>query len=295
MGRWCSLYLPYADLDLDAPDMIAERLRAGITAMGYTLYDPFTLVPGKSYPKAVKMMVCDGGDGWISVTAAPEPESMMATIGLAQTVLAYDPFPVCLALALDEDTNGDTIALIEAYDEGEKTDAVTTLLPFARSGVSADDLYAVLTRNMSESHTTPARSDAASDDLFAALPDDIQKLAGGVNKEQAQRLAARLTQNLFGKLGGAPPGTGDLLRGGASAWDSAAGQRINALMARLAIPADWHTPDYTMLRDAYALYRRRERNPAMRLLPGDQAIIDTIPTIADYQPVYGGKSDHDGA
>ena len=290
MGRWCSLFLPCVKEGVNASEIIRERLRDGLTAMGYTLYDPFVGIPGNSYPRAVKLFVSVPHQHWIRVTAAPEPESMMAKIGLAKTVLSYEPFPLCLSLALDEDEHGESIALIEVYANGEKAIPSDALIPYLKPNVSADDLERVLEPTIASKRDILTRgSSSAPNNIFANLPDDIQQMSESINREQAQRLTARLSQTLLGRLGGAPVGTSELLRGSAPAWDSRAGQRITDLASCLQLPDDWRDPDFATIRDAYALYKRRERNPNATLLPGDRATIDAVPDIASYDPIYGGK------
>ncbi|MDX2163676.1 MAG: hypothetical protein SF162_20335 [bacterium] len=274
---------------------VVERLQAGLNAMGYQPYDPFGLIPGRAYPKAVKLFVCDGRDGWISVKAAPEPETMMAAVGLAKTVLAFDPFPFVLALALHDsdalpNNASGALSLVETYAGDEKIDPAAALGAHLKPGRTADDLRAALGQPVDPAgRTAPAvRIDSLAAEL---LPADVRSKAKGVSAAQSQPLIERLTHNLLGKVGGAvPPGTGDLLRGNAPAWSSPAGQRITAFMEYIAIPGDWRDPDFVAVRDAYALAVRRQRHPALTLLPGDQAALDAVPNPLRYTPIYMGKA-----
>ncbi|MFN8528239.1 MAG: hypothetical protein U0670_06485 [Anaerolineae bacterium] len=296
MGRWSSLFLPYADPSLSVGQIVVDRLKDGLLAMGYELYNPFAVGPGKAYANAVKLFVCAGDGQWVGVVAAPEPLSIMAELGLAQTNLAYDPFPFCLCLALDDMPSGETTGLIEVYVNGEKSDPIPLLANYLKPGKTVNDIAAALKLCASSSDESAAPPPSAqpsarsSDAVFEVLPDNIKSMAGQINPNQAKGLVSRLSQNLMGKLGGAPPGTGDLLRGTAPAWDSPAGRGLVALAECITLPHDWLNPDYAAVRDAYALSLRRQMNPKMTLLPGDREALDAVPDALTYQPVYGGKS-----
>ncbi|MGB1286519.1 MAG: hypothetical protein ACPG7F_08305, partial [Aggregatilineales bacterium] len=73
-------------------------------------------------------------------------------------------------------------------------------------------------------------------------------------------------------------------------WNSQGGQYIRALMACLTLPENWRTPDFTSLRIAYSLYKRRARRPNGMQLPGDVDAMAAVPDALDYVPVYGGKN-----
>lgn len=276
MARWCSLFLPCADPSY--PALIAARLRDGITRRGYTLYDPFALMPGMAYARAVKWLVSAARDGWVRVFAAPETDSLAGSRHIA-AALADDPFALCLVLAVDEET-----AIIDACAQGERADVVGALSPFLRADKTPDDLHAALTAR------DVAAGVPAGLDVRALLPDSLQGQLDAVQSQQAQRLTERLSQNLLGKLGASAAGAHDLVRA-AAVWDGAAGQRVAAFASCLTLPDDWRTLDYATAREAYALYKRRERSPNLRLLPGDQSVIDAVPDIAGYYAVYAGKND----
>jgi hypothetical protein len=118
-------------------------------------------------------------------------------------------------------------------------------------------------------------------------------LAGQVNPAQAQKLFSRLTGQVMKKAGGGEEadaaralvaGSGDIN------WNSAAGRRIQALMACLTVPDNWREPDFISLRDAYQLHERRRRAPNARLYPGEAETMARVPDALNYTPVYGGRS-----
>ncbi len=284
MARWCSLFLPFADDTLPIEQITADRLRESLTAMGYTLYDPFGLIPGRAYPSAIKLFVTPRMGNWIAVVGASDEESFTAKVGLAQTIFGAEPFSTALLLGMEEPTHSPDSALIEVWEYGEPADPHTTLIPYLKPGVTPDDLAAALALNESGSPET-----SFSPTVLTLLPEDVKTLAEGVDEQQAQKLINRLSANVMGKLGGAQANAADVLKSSAPDWNSAAGKRVRAIAGCLTLPDTWLALDFLAIRDAYALSRRFERFPNATRLPGDQAALDAVPNALDYIPVYGGK------
>lgn len=266
---WGSLYLPCVE-----QEDIAALLRATLIQQGYTLYDPFGLIPGKAYDHYVRLFVAPPVDGWLRV------------IGLPQTPLceALSHKAVCLALEL----NG-TEATIDVYVNGQQPEPELALAPCVRPG---GDLHHALSAQVLRLAQEP------NDPVFDHLPDDVQSMATGVDSKQAQKMFERLSGGLMKKVG-QRTGTDadslaaahDMLGESAPAWNSQGGQRIRALMACLTVPESWRRPDFVPLRDAYQLHRRRQRKPDARLYPGDAEAMASVPNALDYIPVYGGVAD----
>ncbi len=283
MVRWCSLFLPFADPTLPMEQIAAERLRESLTAMGYTLYDPFGLIPGRAYPSAIKLFVMPRMGNWIGVISAVETESYTAKVGLAQTIFGADPFSLALLIGLDDPVSAPESAMIDVWEHGEPADPRTALIPYLKPGVTPDDLDAALSLT---DESSPAPTEPT---VLTLLPEQVKSLADGVNERQAQQLINRLSSNVMGKLGGAPANAADILKSSAPDWNSPAGKRVIAAAACLTLPETWKTLDFLAVRDAYALARRFERFPNANRLPGDQAALDTVPNALDFIPVYGGK------
>lgn len=129
----------------------------------------------------------------------------------------------------------------------------------------------------------------------AALPDDVQALAGKIDLKGAGRLANKMLGGLGGKLGASDAdaaGARVLLSNAANAaidWSSGAGAALAAQASALGLPGNWRTPDFTILRDAYAVHKRLERSPKARLYEGDADARDAVPDALRYMPIFAGR------
>jgi len=258
-----SLYLPSADRPA-----VLNSLQQGLSALGYTAFDPFALIPGKSYARAVRLFVAPVANGWIRIIGEAD-EQLLPT--LSQQAL-------CLALTLD----GSNIS-IAVYSGGVLADAESALAPYIATGRTREDLHAALTA--SEAQLRVYKSDSLPLD---ALSGDLQSLAGQVDMKQANSMFARLSGQLMKKAGGDKGEAADLLKSGAE-WDSSGGKRLRALMSCLSVSEGWREPDFVSLRDAYQLHIRRQRLPNARLYPGDAETMALVPNALDYTPVYAGR------
>lgn len=265
---WNSLYCRSDDAGA-----VAERVRETLTALGYTLYNPFGLIPGKAYPQSVRLFVALPTNGWVRIIGEPDPQQIIA---LSETT-------TCLYCALDGSE-----AQIETYANGQTADPISVLAPYLRSDRTVDNLKRALSHQGIGSESGSASSSGLP---FAALPDDVQSMASGVNPAQAQKMFARLSGNLMKKVAhddSQADAARALISGNAPDWNSNGGQHILALLDCLLDGT--LEPDFTALRDAYQLHERRRRNPNARLYPGDAETMEKVPGALDYIPVYGGKA-----
>ncbi|MCA0456840.1 MAG: hypothetical protein LCI00_22910 [Chloroflexi bacterium] len=255
-------------------DRVIDTLRRSLTDLGYTLYNPFGLIPGKAYARSVRLFVAPTRDGWVKIIGAPD-EAQFPPLS-ADTSLLYT--------ALDG-----TRADIRAYVNGSSVDLIPALTPFLRPSRTADDLQRAL-----EATSNFIQDDSPSAGLpFDALPDNVKVMAGNVNTGQAQKMFARLSGDLMKKVAGGDQADAAraLVSGGdAPDWNSSGGARIQALMTVLTVPPDWREPDFDQLRDSYQLHERRRRNPNARVYPGDDAVMNAVPDALIYTPIYGGAN-----
>jgi hypothetical protein len=262
-----SLYLPSVDRDT-----LIATLRESLSSLGYTAFDPFALIPGKSYAQAVRLFVSPVVDSWLRVTGELD-ENLLPMI--SQNVL-------CLSISLSS-----ADATIAVYADGARVEdpnaIVNALVPHLNSRSSADELRSILTEN-----TANLRIHKDESLPIDALSGDLQSLAGQVDMKQANSMFARLSGQLMKKAGGDKNEAADLLKSGAD-WDSAGGRRIRALMTCLTVPDNWRTPDFVSLRDAYQLHIRRQRLPNARLYPGDAETMAQVPNALDFTPIYAGR------
>ena len=255
MTSWSSLYLPCVD-------NIAETLKDALKALGYQLYDPFGLIPGKAYPQVVRLFIMPASNGWTRIIGEPDPALLTPLSLLAP----------CLLVELDESE-----AAFTAYIEGEVSTPEVAFAPYTHEH---DCIH--LSLQKTEASNNPSLGGVSLD----ALPDDVQALAGRVDLKQAGKMFNRLSANLAPKSGG-DPSARDLIR--QPEWNSVGGARIRALMDCLRIP-NWRDPDFITLRDAYALHERRRRSPKATLYPGDAETMAAVPDARSYLPIYAGKS-----
>lgn len=267
---WNCLYL-----HSDDREAVGASLRDSLTHLGYTLYNPFGLVPGKAYPRSVRLFVAPAKHGWVKVIGEPDERQL--------SMLSHHALVLYLALSGED-------ADLRVYSQGAAGDLVTLLTPFLRPGVTALQLQQALltTSNLIPDQANPSGLP------FDALPDQVKNMAGKVNTAQAQKMFARLSGDLMKKVGGAG-GQADAARALVTAshapnWAGTGGVRLAAVMGCLSLPDDWRTPDFDSLRDAYQLYERRRRNPTARTYPGDDAVMAAVPDALDFMPVYGGAN-----
>jgi hypothetical protein len=255
MTSWSSLYLPCAD-------NVVETLKDALKALGYQLYDPFGLIPGKAYPQAVRLFVAPAREGWTRIIGELDADLLAPLSQIAP----------CLQIQLDGPN-----ATIAAYENGS---SVAPSEAFAAYISQPDCIQQALDL------AVVSKNDTLGAVALDMLPGDVQNLAQKVDLKQAGKMFNRLSGNLAPKSGG-DASANDLLR--QPEWNSLGGARIAALMNCLRV-ANWRDPDFVTLRDAYALSERRRRSPKATLYPGDAETMAAVPDALSYTPVYAGKA-----
>lgn len=274
-ARWHALYIPLEDAD-----RVEAALRAALAGLGYQPYDPFPGGTGTPPGLAdlVRSFVAPPGEGWTRVLGEIDAAALPA---LSAALNA----PVLEGRLADGEGG---FAVWRAGVRDPSADALAAFLRAGRSRADLDDALRPLPT------LTGQRSSGS------ALPPEIAQLAEarGVSTRQADKLVSRLSGNLFGKLNRQAGGAEDdaqaqaraLLAGQTDVWAAPAGQRLMAIAAALALPANWRAPDLDAVRDAYQLRRLRERTPRLPLMPGDQQVLDAVPDAFSYRPVYMGRA-----
>jgi hypothetical protein len=239
--------------------------------MGYEPYNPFGAFPGKSYRETIRLFVAPPVGGWTRVLGAPDERQLVELSRLTP----------CLFLQLVATPH------IQVYADGQPAE-ITALTPYLREGYTAHNLDSPLTAVQDSMESSSSSSSGLPFDL---LPDDVQALAGGVDKGAAEKMFSRISGQLMNKVGGQSDAARALVTGGNPPdWDSGGGRQIRALMNGLTVPENWREPDLDTLRDAYALHERRRRSPNARLYPGDEAVMARVPDALAYTPIYGGRN-----
>jgi hypothetical protein len=259
MTQWHNLFLP-------TPHDLTVAVQKTLTDAGYTVYDPFALMPGRAYPQTVKLFIAPPANGWTRIIAAPDapPDSEMLS-ALSHTAL-------CLSLALDGDQ-----AAIDVYHQGEKVETVAALTPHLST--SPDGLLAALQKT--------GTSNSQTSSPFDVVSGDVKTLANKVNMKKAESMFSKMTGKLLNRE--QQSAANELLNRQPPQWESSGGVRIRAVLACLGLPTDVQ-PEFVALRDAYQLHNRRRRNPNATLYPGDTEVMEAVANALDYSPVFGGKA-----
>jgi hypothetical protein len=258
---WGSLYSRSDD-----PQTVAAALRESLTALGYQLYDPFGLIPGKAYPQTVRLFVAPAHNNWTRVIGIPD----------ARILPVLSHVGVSLSTLLKANGSAD----IETYADGKSVAIESALAPFC----AVDELARAL-----RGEVPLAIIEEGQKSVFDALSSDagMQAMAAKVDPKQAQKMFERISGGLMNKVGGDANAAQNLVNAAAPDWNSEGGRRIRAVLACLKLV--WNEPDFTALRDAYQLHSRRRRSPNARLYPGDEDAMNLVPDALDYIPVYGGQ------
>ncbi|GAB4513111.1 MAG: hypothetical protein OHK0046_13550 [Anaerolineae bacterium] len=244
---WQSLYSSCVDRE-----QLLHTVHRALGELGYTLYNPFSLTPGKAYADTIKVFVAPAAKGWIRLVGnAPE--------AFTQSISA-------LGLCLDAHLEANRSHLA-AYAHGERV-PLETVLPQNLTAASS-------------AATSPQHADVP----YHALPEDVQRMAQDLNPKQINKMFNRLMGRVNRQLGGEAQAAQTLLQSGAD-WTSEAGTRLLAQLEALQLP---HEPDFITLRDAYQRHHRQQAHPNAPLYPGDAEVMHAVPDALAYTPVYGGR------
>lgn len=270
-ATWHSLYLPVADAAA-----VAAALGRALTALGYRLYDPFPSGADVGQPpwrQRVRHFVAPPAEGWVRVLGQPQAAALPSLSAALGTPLLH--------AWLDGDEAG-----LAVWSAAGRDDAPEALVPWLRAGRVAADVARALAA------APPEEGAQAPGPGALPLPEELAALEQRVDRAQAARLSERLARALFGKLGdqgGEQRAQAQALLGGGSPWQTAAGRRLQAAMACLAVPQGWQRPAFEDVQAAYQAARARQHNPHGLRLPGDDEALARLPQVLAYRPVYAGR------
>jgi len=274
-NAWHSVYLKESD-----PSAAAAALIEALTVHGYAPYDPF---PGGSgtpprFKTFIKQFALPLTEGWTRICGEPDGDALL-------TLSTQLSIPILRAWLDDGQGSGDW----QVIANGTMSSDAEAFAPYLKATKTANDLRRAQAGNVPLAEIAPT----------SALPPDVQQLARdrNVNPKQADRMMERMTAQLFGKLDRSTGGEANamqdqaraLISGSTLDWNGEAGRRVRAVADMLAIPANWRTPDWTDIRDAYQAARMLARNPKASLLPGERDALKAIPNAGQYKAVYVGK------
>jgi hypothetical protein len=268
---WHSLFVPSNNAD-----EIASVLSDALVALSYRRYDPFPGGTGLSFgwKRQIRHFVAPPAAQWTRVLGEPDTEAL-------QIVAAALDVPV-LHVWLDGDRSG-----VAVYVAGGVTAGLNALGEWLRPDRRPEDLA----RALDGSAPAPVLHDESPQVLAVPLPPDIQQMAEQVNPKEAEKMMARLTKTVFGKLEGEAAQAGSDARSmldGGSPWNTDAGRRLRAVMDCLTLPDDWRVPNHADVREAYQVARTRRHNPDALCLPGDDEALKLVPNVLDYKQIYAG-------
>lgn len=276
---WHSLFLPAT-----GAAAVVSALHTVLDRHGYTAYDPFPGGTGTPPRLAatVRHMVAPASGGWVRVLGEPDADTLLEF----QVEVAL---PVLVGWLTEED--GGFVLL----RDGERHTDPDAFADFLRDDQTLETLRAAFAGTLRVEAVDP---DEPSGAVVGAdtLPPELRAFARqqGVDVDKASSLVERLGGKLLGRFDSdaddGPAQVHTVLHGaGGDTWNSLRGQRVRALAQVLALPDNWRTPSWQQVRDAYQVFRLRERSPRMMLMPGDREAMALVPDALDYTPVYMGR------
>lgn len=272
MSNWISLFL-YSK-QTRPPAELAEWLNGFLSDHQFTAYDAFGIIPGPSYPHTLKIFIIELNDHWQRLAIETSDITLVTQLAAALSSLGM----VVQTAVFGEDED-DALPAIALYQEGASVDLaqLATLIEGAES-ITAETIKAGA-RKMPDFEADKTIGGIAT----SQLPGEIQEQAKGTNSWLANALFNKVSRSVMGG-----EDTDNPWLQVEELWNSGAGKQIRYVMEALKLDS-WREPDFTTIRHAYGLHKRRSRKPDAPLLPGDQTTLDAVPNALDMTPVYGGK------
>ncbi|MBK8022750.1 MAG: hypothetical protein IPK19_15285 [Chloroflexi bacterium] len=232
---------------------------------------------------------------WCSIFCATEDrESVVATVRgwfSANGYASYDPFDIIPGPAYPVTVKGFAAPAARGF-----SGPWVRLILAEPAPALAEALALVAPTHALDLESTPGGASMPGGAIagvdLSALDGQTRAMAGKVDLKKAGAMADKMLGSLGSKIGASDADANAaraLLSQGRVDWSSGAGARLATTAANLGLPDSWHTPDFTTLRDAYAVHKRLERSPRARLYPGDAEARDAVPAALTYIPIFGGK------
>lgn len=255
--QWSSLYTQHPG----GRETIASVLTSALETAGAAKYDPFGLVPGQSYPRAVKLFVAPPVGTWVRLI--PSPDCLLEPV-VSAVSSAY-------ALLMAE-IGADLAPSLAVYKDGVRVDTMSALAPM----VSEPEAFLKLLR-------APRAGAAGIGGISSgALPSNVRAMSSGLPTRQVERLMSSMT----GALSKSERSNAQAALQSVD-WDSGAGAWMRELLAFLGL--ETHAAlDYATISTAVRTAKRLARNPQAMLYPGDAEARDAVPDALDYLPIFYG-------
>ncbi|MFZ4828054.1 MAG: hypothetical protein ACOYLB_11925 [Phototrophicaceae bacterium] len=262
-------HLFYLPPSIHHRDALVNTFKQALQARGYHLYDPFGMLPGKSYPHTVKVFVAPAdAHGWLRLISQDDLGGWMS-----------DWQVNAIALAMDAQS-----AQVDCYHEGKPCSPTDMMETLALGESLAQVLEAY--EAVKHAHATPTPPPTVVP--LTLLPADVQGMAGNLSNQQINSLFEKLTKQL--PQGATLTEAQQFVHQQATFdWASPHGQAVTRLMNTLGAPNPSTLPLFSVLRDAYQVHRRLQRKPDRTLLADEDELRRLIPNALDYQPIYAGK------
>jgi hypothetical protein len=258
---WASVYVPLTDRS-----KLISALEKLYEAEGYTPYDPFPGGTGTptGITSSIRLFVGAAEHGWTRILGHIESHILKR--------LAENLEVTLLSVWISEN------------ESRVETVGSQTLIEFLKDGKTSDDL------NRAEKIIPINPGDTMQGELG-----DLAKQYG-VKSKHVEKLFQKTARGIFEKLDKQTEGEAsrtqseamNVLKGQFS-WDSAPAHRVQATMACLNVPQNWHEPSFKDLAAAYPIARLLDLNEDALLLPGDEDLLDKVSFPLDYTPIYYAK------
>lgn len=252
-------------------DAFTELFKQELQANTYQLYDPFGVLPGKTYRNTVKLFIAPPhSNDWLSLISEQELSAWLPALG----------------------TNGIALMIkaqavqVQFYREGYACSPAD----FVKMFPVETSLEQVLEQYEVVQHPTIDPTPPPTVVPLTLLPSDVQAMAGNLSNQQINTLFEKLTRQLpqEGVVAEAQQFVHEQVT---LNWTSPYGKSVRRLMSTLGTPDASILPPFTTIRDVYHVHRQLQRRPYRTLLPGEDNLRQLIPNALDYQPIYAGRND----
>jgi hypothetical protein len=256
-------------------EVLSQVIKSVLENDGFKLYDPFA--GGTGTPVGIKerlrMFLAPPLEGWTRLAIAPQ--DVFSQPHLESVAIQTNVAILNLQVVSEEAFQ------VIGYEQGKALAMPENFGAFLRSGTSPEHIMQVW-----RGETLQAVKDGGSD-----LPADIQAFAEqkGVNVKAVDRMMGKMTRRINKKMQGENQDAAKaaLASNSGMNWKSVGARTLLGVAECLAIPAEWRSPDWQLLTDAYQAARQKQRGGL--ILPTDEKMLQSLPDALNYQPLYFAK------